>query len=231
MPSLSLTKIEPLCTAAEYELIKASRRPEIGQLDAAALKRYIAKARRLRDKWQGKATPDRRDLLNKQDKSTAEVTKRHEQKGEVFDEAVSAFEKQLDKTEKNRPTNPSRERSAEKKSPTKKVTKKMAAVSEAPKKKAVAKKAKTAKKGVYAATAKKAVKPLLKQPDVDEAMKKSASGAQSEGLVGPVNKKKQRRAETTAKEGRLDSGGVTNRRQGSISVHGRHDQAKRDTRS
>jgi hypothetical protein len=267
MANVPLAKVKALCTAAESELVKASRRPEIGQLDALALKKHVTQARKLRDKWRDQATKQRRDTQQRHSARVADGEKRSEQKVEIFDAALSAFEKQLEKasaagsasskgalkkkTAKSAPAPDHRAERALKRGsleaqreelnaagkPTTKPTKKkvakkltatMASATTAPKKK-VAKK-KVVKKGVYAAAAKKAVKQLLDQPTEQEVAAKPTKGAQSEGLVGPVNTKKQRGAETAAKQERLDRSGVRSRLKGHASASGRRAQGKRDSR-
>ncbi len=97
MANVPLAKVKALCTAAEYDLVQASRRPQIGQHDAAALKQHVAKARKLRDKWRDQATKQRRDTQQRHNARVADGEKRSEQKVEVFDAALAAFEKQLAK--------------------------------------------------------------------------------------------------------------------------------------
>jgi hypothetical protein len=261
--NVTLAKVKALCTSAEHDLVKASRRPEIGQLDAAALKKHVTQARKLRDKWRDQATKQRRDTQQRHNARVADGEKRSEQKAEIFDAALAAFEKQLEKvsaatvgvskaapkkkaTKAKRSAGHRAERAVKRGSleavreemnaagkPTKKkvankATTAKAATTAAPKKKAVKKK--TAKKGVYAAAAKKAVKQLLNQPADQDAAAKSIKGTQSEGLVGPINAKKQRRVETVAKQERLDQSGVRSRLKGHASASGRRSQGKRDSR-
>lgn len=268
MSNLPLPKVKALCTAAEHDLVKASRRPEIGQLDAAATKKHVTQARKLRDKWRDQATKQRRDTQQRRGARVADGEKRSEQKAEIFDAALAAFEKQLEKVsaaggsasktapkkkaakakrsaghraeravkrdsleavreEMNATGRPTKKKVAKKKV-AKKATAVKATTSAAPKKKAVKKKA--AKKGVYADAAKKAVKQLLNPPTEQDASAKSTKGTQSEGLVGPVNAKKQRRAETVAKQERLDQSGARSRLKGHASASGRRAQGKRDSR-
>jgi hypothetical protein len=269
MANVSKAKVKALCTAAEAELVRVSRRPEIGQLDAATLKKHVTQARKLRDKWRDQATKQRRDTQQRHSARVADGEKRSEEKAEIFDATLAAFEKQLEKvsaaggasskpapnkkTAKSAPTPDHRAERASKRGaleaqreelnaaskPTpkpikKKVAKKKTATKAtstaavAPKKKVVKKK--TPKKGVYAAAAKKAVKSLLNQPTEHDAATKSTKGTQSEGLVGPINAKRQRRVETVAKQERLDQSGVRSRLKGHASASGRRSQGKRDSR-
>jgi hypothetical protein len=269
MANVPQAKVKALCTAAEAELVRASRRPEIGQLDARALKKHVTQARKLRDKWRDQATKQRRDTQQRHNARVADGEKRSEQKAEIFDAALAAFEKQLEKVSAagSASSKPAPTKKAAKSAPApdhraaraskrealeaqreemnaaskpatkpikKKVTKKktatkaMSTAAVAPKKKVVKKK--TAKKGVYAAAAKKAVKSLLNQPTEHDAATKSTKGTQSEGLVGPVNAKKQRGAQTAAKQERLDQSGVRSRLKGHASASGRRSQGKRDSR-
>jgi hypothetical protein len=267
MANVPQAKVKALCTAAEAELVRASRRPEIGQLDARALKKHVTQARKLRDKWRDQATKQRRDTQQRHNARVADGEKRSEQKAEIFEAALTAFEKQLEKVsaEGSASSKPAAKKKAAKSAPapdhraeraskrgaleaqreelnaaskpttkptkkkvTKKVTATKATATVAPKKKVVKKK--TAKKGVYAAAAKKAVKSLLNQSTESDTAAKSTKGTQSEGLVGPVNAKRQRRVETVAKQERLDQSGVRSRLKGHASASGRRSQGKRDSR-
>ena len=266
MANVTLAKVKALCTSAEHDLVKASRRPEIGQLDAAALKKHVTQARKLRDKWRDQSTKQRRDTQQRHSARVADGEKRSEQKAEIFDAALTAFENQLEKasaagvsaskatpkkvTKEKRSAGHRAERAVKrgsleaareelnaagkpaKKKVAKKATAAKVATTAAPKKKAVKKtvKKKTAKKGVYAAAAKKAVKQLLDHPGEKGSATKSTKGVQSEGLVGPVNEKNQRGAQTAAKQERLDQSGVRSRLKGHASASGRRSQGKRDSR-
>jgi hypothetical protein len=248
MANVSKAKVKALCTAAEAELVRVSRRPEIGQLDAATLKKHVTEARKLRDKWRDQATKQRRDTQQRHNGRVADGEKRSEQKAEIFDATLAAFEKQLEKVSaaggasskpapkkkaaKSAPAPDHRAERASKRGALEAEREEMNAASKPatkPIKKKVAKK-KTAKKGVYAAAAKKAVKSLLNQPTEHDATAKSTNGTQSEGLVGPINAKRQRRVETVAKQERLDQSGVRSRLKGHASASGRRSQGKRDSR-
>jgi hypothetical protein len=277
MANVSKAKVKALCTAAEAELVRVSRRPEVGQLDARALKKHVTQARKLRDKWRDQATKQRRDTQQRHNARVADGEKRSEQKAEIFEATLSAFEKQLEKVSaagsnsgkpapkkkavKSTPTPDHRADRASKrgaleaqreemnaatatKKPSKKkvAKKKTAAKATAPggpttkaaptkktAKKKVAKK-KVAKKGVYAAAAKKAVKKKLDKAADLSAGDMSTHGAQSKGLVGPIVDKKQIRAETAIKQGRVDRSGLTSRTKGHVSARGRRAQGKRDSR-
>jgi hypothetical protein len=97
MANVPLAKVKSLCTDAEYDIVKASRRPEIGQLDAKALKKHVTQARKLRDKWRDQATNQRRDTQQRHNARVADGEKRSEQKAEVFAAALASFEMQLEK--------------------------------------------------------------------------------------------------------------------------------------
>lgn len=263
MANVPQAKVKALCTTAEAELVKASRRPEIGQHDARALKKYVTQARKLRDKWRGQATKQRRDTQQRHNARVADGEKRSEQKAEIFDATLAAFEKQLEKvsttggsaskaapkkkvTKAKRSAGHRAERAVKrgsleavreemnaagkpaKKKVAKKATAAKATASPAPKKKAAKKK--TAKKGAYAAAAKKAVKKKLDKAADLSAGDMSTQGAQSKGLVGPIVAKKQIRAETAIKQGRVDRSGLTSRTKGHVSARGRRAQGKRDSR-
>ncbi len=282
MANVSLTKVKSLTTSAEYDLVKASRRPEIGQLDARALKKHVTQARKLRDKWRDQATKQRRDTHERHNARVADGEKRSEEKVEIFDATLAAFQKQLEKVSaeggassrgpaKKKPTKsakapdhraeraskresleaqreemnaagsePETWQTTRKKVVKKKTAKKATASSGGPKKKAAKKKSAkkaakkkavkktTAKKGAYAARAKKAVKKKL---DKGAAASTDNQGSQSKGLVGPIVEKKQIRAETAIKQGRVDRSGLRSRVKGHVSARGRRAQGKRDSRS
>jgi hypothetical protein len=99
MANVSLTKVKALTTASEYALVIASRRPQLGLLGAAELKKNVTKARRLRDKWRDQATRQRRDTQQRHGARVADGEERSVLKAEVFGAALSAFEAQLAKVE------------------------------------------------------------------------------------------------------------------------------------
>jgi len=97
--AVSLARAKALCTENELSLIRASSRAEIGSLSPAQLKQKITRARTLRDKWTGQARTQRRAAQAARRSRQTDDNARSAEKGELFTEALTRFEKQLAKLE------------------------------------------------------------------------------------------------------------------------------------
>lgn len=91
--SLSLDEIRSICTTAEYGLISSSHSPAIEKLSTAELKKNVANARKLSDKWQKLS----RGQSRSQSKKTGEpnLDSRSYAKQQAIHDALAAYEARL----------------------------------------------------------------------------------------------------------------------------------------
>lgn len=93
--SVPAATVKSLCTGAEVELVRASRKPELDKLSPAEVKRLADRARKLHDKW--------RDAKRDQARSKSRVAgvgkpgDNTQLKAQIFAEAREAFEGRLQK--------------------------------------------------------------------------------------------------------------------------------------
>jgi hypothetical protein len=259
MANLPLAKVKTLTTAPEYKLVMTSRRPQLGLLGAAELKKNVIMARRLRDKWRDQATQQRRTTQQRHSARVADGEERSVIKAEVFSAALAALEAQLAKVESGG-AGPGR---ALKKTPNKATRTQKHRLSRAltresmeaeretltapigrgatPRK--IAKEAAKAEATKSpAAPAKKAAKKVTTAPQ--KAAKKSLDSplgklpkkvakkktAKAVNETPGVDPKKQLRASAADKKSRLDRSGLNSRVKGHVSARGRRSQGRRDAR-
>lgn len=245
MGRLTVADAKRMCTKAELGVVMGSRPDAIEKLSADQLKKNVASARRLRDKWRDLSTEQRRDTQQAQKSRVTDKNARSDEKAALFAHVLKRYEEQLTKAQaggatggKSLPKPPKKKvraaghrlkravvrdelkdvRSELNAASKKKVKKKAAAApaAVAPKKK-VAKKKVVAKKAVKKKVAKKAAK------------KKPAFGVGSLGLVAK-EPARQLSAQTAAKKSRLKASGKTSRVQAHVQARGGRKQAKRDSR-
>ncbi len=93
--SVPAATVKSLCTSAEIELVRASRKPQLETLVAKELKSLAARARKLHDKW--------RDAKRDQARSKSRVAgvgkpgDNTKVKAQIFREALESFEARLKK--------------------------------------------------------------------------------------------------------------------------------------
>ncbi len=97
MAEIKQAKARELCSASELRLVEASRRQEIGQLSEAQLKRNVARARKLRDKWRDLAARQTRQVQQQQRSRVTDRNARSAEKQAIFDEVLARFEARLEK--------------------------------------------------------------------------------------------------------------------------------------
>jgi hypothetical protein len=238
--AVSLAKFKEIATSAETELVRASRKPAITSLTTAELKQMATRARKLRDKWQ--------DLTRSQarDRSKAvgfgEIKANTELKLQAFAEALQSFEAQLAKqgiapvAKKKAPGKTKQSRNAGHRAARATVRKKLSAVQESfkePTRKAAKKKAKKA-------VAKKAI--TAKAPDEEfgestetapekKVPKRGRPASTPTATTGlGLNKGKNRKATTAAKQSKFDRSGITSRVRGHVMARGKRTQSRRDAR-
>ncbi len=246
MGRLTVADAKRMCTKAELGVVMGSRPDAIETLSADQLKKNVASARRLRDKWRDLATEQRRETQQAQKSRVTDKNARSGEKAALFAHVLKRYEDQLKRVEASGATGgvtlakpPKKKvraaghrvkravvrdelkgvRSELNAASKAKVKKKKAAApaAGAPKKKVAKKKAVKKKAAVKKKVAKKAAK------------KKPAFGIGSLGLV-TAEPARQLSAQTAAKKSRLKASGKTSRVQAHVQARGGRKQAKRDSR-
>ncbi len=249
MGRLTVADAKRMCTKAELGVVMESRPDAIEQLSADQLKKNVASARRLRDKWRDLSTEQRRETQQAQNARVTDKNARSGEKAALFAHVLKRYEDQLKQVEAAGATGGTKlAKPAKKKVRTaghrikravvrdelKSVRSELNAASKAKVKKKAAKK-KTAAAATTAAPKKKvAKKKIAKKKVAKKAVKKTvkkkpAFGVGSLGLVA-AEPARQLSAETAAKKARLKASGKISRVQGHVQARGGRKQAKRDSR-
>ena len=97
IPAKELSDAKSLCTVTELRLIESSHGPVLEKADAVRLKKKIALARELRDKWRDLFERQRREVQQNQVARVNEKNQRSETKISLFASALARFEEQLAK--------------------------------------------------------------------------------------------------------------------------------------
>ncbi|WP_428304792.1 hypothetical protein [Lacipirellula sp.] len=250
MGRLTVADAKRMCTKAELGVVMGSRPDAIEKLSVDQLKKNVASARRLRDKWQDLATEQRRETQQAQKSRVTDKNARSGEKAALFAHVLKRYEEQLAKAQaggstvgKVLPKPPKKKvraaghrlkravardelkdvRSELNAASKAKVKKKKAAKKKGAATPAAAPKKKVAKK--KAAPKKVAKKKVAKKA----AKKKPAFGVGSLGLV-TAEPARQLSAQTAAKKSRLKASGKTSRVQAHVQARGGRKQAKRDSR-
>jgi hypothetical protein len=250
MGRLTVADAKRMCTKAELGVVMGSRTGAIEQLSADQLKKNVASARRLRDKWRDLATEQRRETQQAQNARVTDKNARSGEKAALFAHVLKRYEDQLKQVEAAGTTGGTtlakppkkkvraaghRIKRAVVRDELKEVRSELNAAS-----KAKVKKKKAAKKKVATSTAaapkkkaakkKVAAKKVVKKKVAKKAAKKkSAFGIGSLGLV-TAEPGRQLSAQTAAKKSRLQASGKTSRVQAHVQARGGRKQAKRDSR-
>lgn len=87
---IPMATVKSLCTAAEAQLVRASRTPEISKLSAIEAGRNATRARKLFDKWQVQARQQARASSGKS--GSPEGNERTQIKEQIFKDAIEQFE-------------------------------------------------------------------------------------------------------------------------------------------
>lgn len=96
--SISLREAKRLCTAKEFELVEMSTGGRATELSPAELKRSIARARKLRNKYRDLAERQHREAVGKQGPRGARPSQSNDRtllKQQLFEETQARFEAQL----------------------------------------------------------------------------------------------------------------------------------------
>jgi len=97
--AISVAQARQICTQAELDLVLKSTTRQIGSLDAKELRAAIRRSRTLRDKWRDLKHEQRRGTKIDNPEKLESANLRSKQKAELFDEALTRFEKRLSKLE------------------------------------------------------------------------------------------------------------------------------------
>jgi hypothetical protein len=97
MPERMSTSPGALLNASESRLVEASRGTALKNASAGELKRYIARARALRDKWRDVYEEQRRGTQKARTSRATTANRRSREKSEVFAEALARLEGRLEK--------------------------------------------------------------------------------------------------------------------------------------
>jgi hypothetical protein len=241
--AVSLAKFKEIATAAEIELIRTSR--ALKELTTTEAKQLATRARKHYDKWLGLSRGQARERGKKL--GFGEIKANTELKLQAFAEALEKFEDHLLKlgsapaAKKKAAPKTKQTRNAGHRASRAAIRGELNAVQESlkePARKAAKKKAAKKKTVKKAAAKKKAVKKAVVEdtPLVESAPKKKVP---KRGRPAPtptantglgLNKGKNRKANTVAKQARLDSSGVTSRVRGHVSARGKRAQGRRDSR-
>lgn len=251
MGRMTVADAKRMCTKSELGVVMGSRPEAIEKLSADQLKKNVASARRLRDKWRDLATEQRRETQQAQKSRVTDKNARSGEKAALFAHVLKRYEDQLKQAETSGATAGKTLAKAPKKKvraaghrikravvrdELKTVRSELNAAGKVKKKKAAKKKpaatpaAAPKKKVAKKAAAKKVVKKkATKKVAKKAAKKKPAFGSGSLGLVA-ADSGRQLAAETAAKKSRLKASGKTSRIQGHVQARGGRKQAKRDSR-
>lgn len=97
--AISVAQARQICSKAELELVLKSTTRQIGTLDAKQLQSAIRRTRTLRDKWRDPANSQKRDSKAKDAGKRAGANEHSAEKAQLFDEALTRFEKRLSRLE------------------------------------------------------------------------------------------------------------------------------------
>lgn len=212
--AISSARAKTLCNASELGLVKSSTRRESGMMTIEQLRKALARARKLRDKWRDQAAKQRRSSQRKQGARATDANARSKEKAELFGEVVNRFTAQLEKIE-----------TAENEANTSARRRKASSGATAATKIAVSRKSATAGGNKEAAT--KKPKSATSQVPVDGEATPIQAGRKAQGLQ--VTKTGQLRAAANATKSRVKASGAK-RIHKHISARDKRNQAKRDSR-
>jgi hypothetical protein len=214
MASISLPAAQKLCTASEFRIVKAARRPQIQSLDLAEVKKLIVEARRLRDKWRDLATQQRRKTQQDRGARTTDQHARSRQKVDVFADALARLQAQAKRLASSAESKTADSKAADS-------HEKVAPAPSRPAKKSPAKE--------EAAKEKTAVVAQKRGPRPIEASERTGSKFRLTATAGLTESGSQS-AKLAAKQARVAESGLTTRTRGHISAQGRRAQSRRDSK-
>jgi hypothetical protein len=231
--------VRAVCTSAEIDLVRASRKGELEHLSTVQVKRLAVRARKMLEKWQDLGRDQSRVRSRKAGfGDTAENTRLKE---EIFREALTRFEARLPKAEaatqaakKSKPKTKSA-RNAGHRSARAVVRAELSAAEHMLN--AQASEQKKAKEQTQVATTsmpadvQSSIQPSKATPKAKPKSRPAVkSGLPAKRLASavPAGSVPQRKVTAAAKKARLVSSGKTTRMPGHISARGKRAQARRD---
>lgn len=250
MGRMTVADAKRMCTKSELGVVMGSRPESIEKLSADQLKKNVASARRLRDKWRDLATEQRRETQQAQKSRVTDKNARSGEKAALFAHVLKRYEDQLKQAEaaggadgKTLAKAPKKKvraaghriKRAVVRDELKSVRSELNATGKGKvKKKKAAKKKPAATPAATAPKKKTVTKKIVKKKVAKKAVKKAAKkklafGVGSLGLVN-ADPGRQLSAETAAKKSRLKASGKISRVQGHVQARGGRKQAKRDSR-
>ena len=221
--TITLTAASKICTKQELELVRHSTLKAIKDLTPFRLQQKISRARKLRDKYRSLARQQKGEARGKRDaKSTrpAQGADNTKKKAELFDEAMSKFQAQLEKLERqaDRAAAPTTRKSTAKK------TVKKSTANKSPAKKTTQKSAKkTAKKVAKKASTLKQKRTTARPEGVNDGVQDALAGRQTRRQslhASSVSGREKSRFSRTSQQ----------KIQGHVSASGRRNQARRDSK-
>jgi hypothetical protein len=238
--TIPASKVRAVCTSAEIDLVRASRKGELEHLSTVQVKRLAVRARKMLEKWQDLGRDQSRVRSRKAGfGDTAENTRLKE---EIFREALTRFEARLPKAEaatqaakKSKPKTKSA-RNAGHRSARAVVRAELSAAEHMLN--AQASEQKKAKEQTQVATTsmpadvQSSIQPSKATPKAKPKSRPAVkSGLPAKRLASaavPAGSVPQRKVTAAAKKARLASSGKTTRMPGHISARGKRAQARRD---
>jgi hypothetical protein len=225
-PTINLERVRQWLSVSELRLVESARRPALGMLGPAELKRKMAQARKLRDKWRDVYSRQRREVQQVRGSRATAANSRSREKTELFAAVLSRFEAQLEKTAVSSSSATARKGSAPAKTTRARGHRKARAQS----KRQLA--AHTAERQSDTIRSAQADSPPMQTrrpaPKAERPRRKSAARAPRQSK--PPDKKARHQSRTAASRHRIAVSGLTTRIHGHVSARGKRTQARRDRR-
>jgi hypothetical protein len=226
MPDISLSRARGWLNASERRLAASSRRPALAKISTVELKKKIALARELRDKWRDVFTRQRRERqADRRSRASAE-NQRSRQKSELFGDVLARFEAQLASVEAS-PAGRSRRPPARRPSKRSRSTQHRQTRSQV--RKALAGHV-SARESERARARQAALPPAEKRRQPARGKRPPKKKPKSRPPAGPPAGMDRSQTPFAAKRHRMQVSGLTTRVRGHVSGRGKRNQARRDRR-
>ncbi|TVS04918.1 MAG: hypothetical protein EA423_07135 [Phycisphaerales bacterium] len=255
--AINMQRARTLCTASEYELVRASGKREIGTLTPARLRQKVARARKLRDKFRSLAARQTGEMRGKRAPRSGKPAgdnRNTEAKAELFQETLDRFEEALAKTGETPTAPPAHKKVTRRRSNTadgataapatkktskktsKKVRKKASKKTAKKAKKKAARKKSSARKGTGAAALLSSAGGMGKKASRKKVAKRALPGRNPlksepapQAAVESGRKKTSKRSRGARKDKHFAESGIAKNVRG-VAGKTRRNQAKRDSR-
>ncbi|MCC5786078.1 MAG: hypothetical protein JJU33_05195 [Phycisphaerales bacterium] len=251
--AINMQRARTLCTASEYELVRASGKREIGTLTPARLRQKVSRARKLRDKYRSLAARQTGEMRGKRAPRSGKPAgdnRNTETKAELFQEALDRFEEALAKTGETPAATPAHKKVTRRRSRTdagttdapatrktsKKVRKKASKKPAKKSKKKAARKKSSARKGTGAAALRSSAGGMGKKTSRKKSAKKALPGRNPlkaepapQAAIETGRKKTSKASRGARKDKHFAESGIAKNVRG-VAGKTRRNQAKRDSR-